>query len=168
MPPRRFTLLLIATVGFEAFRFGAGTFRVLLDLPARHRIGPVAFAAFSRATDLSFTGIVIYVVYGFGGALLTGATWFVAVRVAAPSVVRRLAAIASIASVSVLAATTQAAPLMFRVGAAPDDPAALADLLDRFSAWTNLRIVCADLSFFCVLSALGYLALKRQHFERSA
>lgn len=161
-PPRRFTLLLIATVGFEAFRFGAGTFRVLLDLPARHHIGPVAFAAFSRATDLSPIGIVLYVLYGFGGALFTGATWFFASRVGAPIPVRRLAGVASIASVAILAATTQAAPLMFRVGASPDDATALADLLDRFTLWTDLRIACADLSFFCVLAALAQLALERQ------
>lgn len=46
----------------------------MIDLPARSRIGPIAFAEFSRATDLSTAGMVFYVLYGVGGALLTGAT----------------------------------------------------------------------------------------------
>jgi hypothetical protein len=156
---RRLTWLLIATTAFEAFRFGSGTFRALLDLPARHRLGPVAFAAFSRATDLSSRGVVTYVIYGFGGALLTGATWIVAVRGRAPIAIRRLGAVACLASLAILAFTTQAAPLMFRVGSAPDDPAVLGPLLDQFTVWTNLRIACADLSFFCMLAALARLAL---------
>jgi hypothetical protein len=166
MVPRKLTRLLVVTTAFEAFRFGAGTFRALLDLPARHVIGPVAFAAFSRATDLSPTGIAFYVLYGFGGLLLTGATWIGAARVGAPRVVRRLAATAALSSLAILAFTTQAAPLMFRIGKSPDESGVLADLLDRFTVWTNLRIVLADLSFFCVLSALAYLALRAPGGEK--
>jgi hypothetical protein len=157
----RFMLLLVATTGFEGFRFGAGTFRALLDLPARHQIGAVAFAAFSRATDLSPTGISLYVLYGFGGAILTGATWLVAIRVRAPIRVRRLMAVATTCSIVILLLTTQAAPLMFRIGAAPDDPELLGPLLDRFVLWTNLRVACADLSFLSVLASLAHLALRR-------
>jgi chromate transport protein ChrA len=47
------------------FGTGAGTFRLLLDLPARSRV------EFSRATDLSTTGIIFCALYGVGGALLT-------------------------------------------------------------------------------------------------
>ena len=155
------TLLLIVTTGFEAFRFGAGTFRALLDLPARHRIGAVAFAAFSRATDLSPAGIVIYVIYGFGGAVFTGACWLIAGKVKAPVVVRRLMAVATTCSIAILVLTAHAAPLMFRVGASSDDPQVLTCLLDQFTVWTNLRIALADMSFLAVLSALGYAALRR-------
>src|SRR6188768_1854043 len=104
------------TTAFEGIRAGAGTFRLLLDLPARHRVGPVAFAAFSRATDLSTAGIVFYSLYGFGGALLTAATWIFASRTRAPRPVRTLAGTAFICSVLVLVLTTQAAPLMWSVG----------------------------------------------------
>ena len=158
--PKSFTLLLAATTGFEGFRFGAGTFRVLLDLPARHQIGAVSFAAFSRATDLSPRGIAIYVMYGLGGAALTGLTWFTAGRAKAPTSIRRLCAIAFACSILILLFTTQAAPLMFRVGAS-EDAQALATLLDRFTVWTNLRVACADVSFVCMLSALSLLALRQ-------
>jgi hypothetical protein len=72
---RRGVIAAIAVAaGFEGLRAGAGTFRVLLDLPARTRIGPLAFAELSRATDLSTRGIVFYAVFGIGGALVTGVT----------------------------------------------------------------------------------------------
>ena len=150
-----------AAAACEGLRAGAGTFRVLLDLPARARIGPLAFADLSRATDLSMRGIVFYAVFGFGGALLTGLTWFVAVRHGAPRTVRRLMALAVVASLLVLVFTTQAAPLMWRIGSAPADPVLVAGLLDRFTAWTVARVVCVDISFAAVLGALAFLAWPR-------
>jgi hypothetical protein len=155
-------LLLAATSAFEGIRAGAGTFRLLLDLPARHRVGPVAFAAFSRATDLSTAGIVFYSAYGFGGAILTAATWIVASRARVRRSVRALGAVACFCSVMVLALTTQAAPLMWRVGSATNDPEQLTQLLDAFTFWTTLRVGLADLSFLAIVSALTMLALDRQ------
>jgi hypothetical protein len=155
---KHFPLLLAVTVAFEGIRAGAGTFRLLLDLPARHHVGPVAFAEFSRATDLSTSGVVFYSVYGFGGALLTAVTWLAASRVGAPRSVRTLAAVACICSVLILVLTIQAAPLMWSVGASSDDPLVLGRLLDEFTFWTALRIVLVDLSFVAVLSGLAILA----------
>ena len=146
---------------FEGLRAGGGTFRALLDLPARTRIGPLAFAAFSRATDLSTVGVIYYVVFGIGGALLTATTWLIARRSQAPRVVRRLLGVSAIASLFVLVLTTQAAPLMWQVGSASPEAALLGSLLDRFAAWTMARIVCVDVSFGSVLGALTFLALPR-------
>jgi hypothetical protein len=160
-PARCLSLVFALTTAFEGLRAGAGTFRLLLDLPARHRVGPVAFAAFSRATDLSTAGIVFYSLYGFGGALLTAATWITASRTRASRSVRTLTATACISSVLVLVLTTQAAPLMWSVGSASDDPMLLARLFDQFTFWTTLRIALVDLSFLAVLSALTILALSR-------
>jgi hypothetical protein len=158
---RRAVIAMAVAAGFEGLRAGAGTFRVLLDLPARARIGPLAFAELSRATDLSATGVVFYAVFGVGGALVTAATWLIAVRGRAPSPIRRLLATSAIASLVVLLLTTQAAPLMWRVGSAPLDAALLAALLDRFTAWTVARVVCVDASFAAVLTALALAALPR-------
>jgi hypothetical protein len=148
-------------VAFEGLRAGAGTFRALLDLPARERVGPLAFADFSRATDLSTAGVIFYVIFGVGGALVTGLAWLIAVRGKVPAPIRRLLAISAIASLFVLALTTQAAPLMWRVGSAPADPVLLAGLLDRFTGWTLARIVCVDVSFGAVLTSLTLVALRR-------
>ncbi len=132
---------------------------MVIDLPARAAVGPVAFADFSRATDLSTAGYVFYALYGIGGVLLTCGTWLVARRAPAPLVIRRLSALASCCSLLILAMTARAAPLMWRVGSGSTDAGVLMGLLDRFAFWTNLRIVAADLSFLAILSALGYVAL---------
>ncbi len=150
--------LLTVTTAFEALRMGASVFRGLIDLPARARIGPVAFADLSRATDLSTAGFVFYVIYGIGGALLTCAMWIVAVRTRAPIFVRRLSGVSAACSLLILGFTTQAAPLMFRVGSSANDAATLTDLLDGFAFWTYLRLLCACVSFTAIFFALARLA----------
>lgn len=152
-------LVLALTTLFEGLRAGAGTFRLLLDLPARHQVGPVAFAAFSQATDLSVRGVAFYALYGFGGASLTGLAWLAARRLQADRSIRLLLGCAFVSSLLVLVLTTQAAPLMWAVGRTRD-PALLRDLLDRFTFWTTLRIGVVDLSFLAVVSALVHLAAK--------
>jgi hypothetical protein len=160
-PGRRIVVAVAVAVAFEGLRAGAGTFSALLDLPARERVGPVAFADFSRATDLSTAGVVFYVIFGVGGALVTGLTWLIAVRGKAPAPIRRLLAVSAVASLLVLVLTTQAAPLMWHVGSAPADSVLLTGLLDRFTAWTLARIVYVDVSFAAVLTALTLVALRR-------
>jgi hypothetical protein len=147
-------LLLAFTCAFDGVRAGAGTFRALLDLPARSQIGPVAFAELSRATDLSPRGVAFYALYGAGGLVLTAATAWVVFRARAPKATRRLTLLAALSSVAILLLTLLAAPLMWRIGSSPNDPMLLADLEDRFVALTIPRIVLADLSFLATLSAL--------------
>jgi len=161
--PTERTIVLATAIAaaFEGLRAGAGTFRALLDLPARTRVGPLAFADFSRATDLSTVGVIFYVVFGIGGALVTAVAWLIARRGQAATAVRRLLGVSAIASLLILVLTAQAAPLMWRVGSAPPDPALLRSLLDRFTAWTMARIVCVDISFAAVLGALTFFALPR-------
>jgi len=152
--------MLAVTALFEGIRAGAGTFRLILDLPARFTIGPLAFAEFSRATDLSTRGIVFYSLYGFGGALLTGGTWYAAWRSHAPRLIQTLLGIACSCSVAVLLFTTQAAPLMWKVGSVSSDTEMLSGLLDRFTVWTVLRIACVNVSFVAVITSMTILLLK--------
>ncbi len=151
--PRALLGLLAATTLVEGLRAGAGTFRVLIDLPARFAVGPVAFAAFSRATDLSPRGIAFYSVYGIGGFVLTGAACVVAWRSRASRATRTALAVSSVCSLVVLLATTRAAPLMWTVGRSGSDATALANLLDRFVFWTSLRVGLVDVSFLAVVAA---------------
>jgi hypothetical protein len=157
--------LVAATTAFEGLRAGAGTFRILIDLPARSRIGPVAFAAFSRATDLSTAGVVFYATYGIGGAILTCATWVALARAHAPRDIRFLSALAAVCSLAVLVLTARAAPLMWRVGSSADDAALLSDLLDRFVLLTMLRVCSVDVSFLAMLLVLT-LAARRSIVPR--
>ncbi|MGZ3687215.1 MAG: hypothetical protein ACXWPM_02075 [Bdellovibrionota bacterium] len=150
--------LLVVTTAFEAMRMGASVFRALIDLPARHRIGSVAFAEFSRATDLSATGFAFYIAYGIGGALLTGAMWVVSIRTRAPFFVQRLAAVSAICSLLILVLTTQGAPYMLRVGSSPNDPVLLDQLFEGFEFWSYPRLALACLSFGAIFAALVRLA----------
>jgi hypothetical protein len=156
-----FRALLAATVAFEGIRAGAGTFRALLDLPARWEIGPVTFAVLSRATDLSAAGIAFYSVYGIGGFVLTLAAWILGLRAGTTRTVKVLTGLAALCSALILVLTVQAAPLMFSIGASPDDPVVLTRLIEPFVFWTNLRIVLTVISFGAVLLALTTLAGSR-------
>jgi hypothetical protein len=155
-----FLLLLTGTAAFEGIRAGSETLRMILDLPARDQIGAAAFADFSRATDLSQAGVIFYVLYGFGGLLLTCLSCFIAFRYRAPRPIQFLTFISAAASILILIFTTQAAPLMWAVGVSANNSTDLAGLLDRFTFWTDLRIVCADISFCAVLLALMSAALQ--------
>ena len=155
---RRFILTLALALGVNALWAGAVLFRVLIDLPARHRIGPMGFAELSRATDLS-AGLVFYPAAAVGSAVLSVLTWFVARRTNAPRPIRVATGVAATCTILVLALTTQAAPLMFRIGSAAADPTLIEDLADRFTWWTNLRAASAAVAAAALLYALTACAL---------
>jgi hypothetical protein len=154
----RFVLLLALAVGVNVSWAGAITFRVLIDLPARARIGAVAFAELSRATDLS-SGLVFYPLAGVGSAVVSLLAWVVAGRSRASRAVRHLTAAAAVSALLVLVVTTRAAPIMFEIGSSQNDVAVLAALADRFSLLTQIRAVLADLAATAVLAALTACAL---------
>ncbi|MEO8179797.1 MAG: hypothetical protein ABI895_13260 [Deltaproteobacteria bacterium] len=104
-------------------------------------------------------GMLFYSLYGFGGALFTAGAWYAARRAKAPRQVRALLGVACSCSAAVLLLTIPAAPLMWKVGSAPRDAATLASLLDRFTFWTTLRIVCVDVSFVAVIAAMTSIVL---------
>jgi Na+-driven multidrug efflux pump len=146
-------LVLAPVALFEGLRAGAGTFRAIVDLPARFELGPLAFGAFSKATDLSTRGVVFYVVFGVGGLVVTALAFGAAWRLKASRAARAALLLSCLCSVLVLLATTQAAPLMWKLGAS-QDPALIRSLLDRFVVWTQLRVVLVDVSFLAVLAAM--------------
>jgi hypothetical protein len=127
--------------------------KALVQLPARHRLGVVAFSAFSRVNDLG-SGLVVYALLGVGSALLTllaGVTAWLAktpLSQAAP-----LAAAVLLAVLHSLA-TSRAAPNMLRLRHSLLDEPALARLLDRFTFWHNIRAVLQLLHFLFLVWAL--------------
>jgi hypothetical protein len=127
-----------AAVAFEGLRAGVGLLRLALDFPARAAMGPLAYADYFRATDLTVRGVVFYAVFGFGGLALTGALWLKSRQ--------RLAAVAALASLVILLLTTQAAPIAFQVKVATD-PAVLDGLFDHFIAWSVPRLLLTWVSF---------------------
>ena len=113
-------MLLTVAAGVNLVWAGAVILRVVVDLPARHRIGSIAFAELSRATDLA-TGLVFYPVSAGGAALLAGASAVAAATTRASSRIRRASIMAAACTAMVLALTTLAAPIMFQIGSSPND-----------------------------------------------
>ncbi len=71
-----FGLVIVAAVP-HLILGGAGIDRLIVQLPARHRIGALAYATYARATDLG-NGRFLYPILGIGGPLATWAALVVA------------------------------------------------------------------------------------------
>jgi hypothetical protein len=63
-------VLLLAVAGANGLLAGAGLDQSIKQLPARHRIGVLAFARYSQAVNLA-NGVAWYATLGVGAALLT-------------------------------------------------------------------------------------------------
>jgi hypothetical protein len=68
--------------------------KVIVQLPARRRIGVTAYAAYARAADLG-NGVAFYAAVGVGAAALTLAAFAVAAALGAPGAVTGLLAAAA-------------------------------------------------------------------------
>jgi len=125
----------------------------LVKLPARRRIGAVAYASFARGNDLG-NGLLVYPLLGIGAALLTwlatalAAVWHVSMEVLL------LLSLASLLSLLHTIATTRAVPVMLSIKDAPDDQAILTAKLDRFARWHTVRATFQILAFFVLPWAL--------------
>jgi hypothetical protein len=127
--------------------------KVIVQLPARHRMGPVAYARYARAADLG-NGVVFYGAVGVGAAVLTLATFGLAVVRHAPNSVIALLAAGAALAVLHSGATGKAAPAMFRIGKAEDTDAALEPLLTRFARWSALRAALQVAAFGVMVAAV--------------
>ena len=63
-------VILFAATALTGILTGASLDQSIKQLPARHKIGAVAFSAYARAADLG-NGILWYAALGLGAALLT-------------------------------------------------------------------------------------------------
>ncbi|MFI5891126.1 hypothetical protein ACIA5D_13535 [Actinoplanes sp. NPDC051513] len=144
--------LLLAVVVFNGILAGLSVDKVVVQLPARRRMGVVAYAHYARAADLG-NGTALYSVTGVGAALLTIVTGVAASANDASTTVRFLLISAAALSVLHSAATAVAAPAMFRVGESPDTEADLAPLLSRFTYASAVRTVLQVATFALVAFA---------------
>jgi hypothetical protein len=148
-----FALLIAATAAIGLLA-GASLDQSIKQLPARHRIGDIAFSQYSRAADLG-NGILFYGILGIGAALLNVAAAIAAYWQSVPS--NRASLIYSGALFAVLHSfvTTQAAPIAHSQRKVPaDDKGTLAALFDKFSRWQSIRCVLQLLNFGVNLWAL--------------
>jgi len=133
---------------------GLNTDTALVKLPARRRIGAVAYATFARGNDLG-NGLMVYPLLGVGAALLTLLATALAYVERSPMEVLLLLSIASLLSVLHSFATTRAAPVMLSLKDASDDEATLTAKLDRFARWHTVRATFQVVAFFVLMWALA-------------
>jgi hypothetical protein len=145
--------LALAATALDGVLCGASLDQSIKQLPARHRMGAVAFSAYSRAADLG-NGIVWYATLGIGAALVTIAAAATGLIAGIPFAQSLPLLVAAILSILHSLATTQAAPVSFSQRKVANDEAALARVFDRFARWQTLRAVLQAFTFAAMLWAL--------------
>jgi hypothetical protein len=146
------SLITFATV-INGWLSGLNVDTALVKLPARRRIGAVAYATFARGNDLG-NGLLVYPLLGVGAALLTLLATVIASIAHSPVEVVLPLSIASLLSLLHTFATTRAAPVMLSLKDTPDDEAVLRAKLNRFARWHALRATFQVLTFFILVWAL--------------
>jgi hypothetical protein len=153
MTPSLTLVLIVAATAAGGLLAGASMDQSIKQLPARHRIGPVAYSEYSRASDLG-PGILWYGILGVGAAVLTIAAAAAAFFEGTPSASATPLYVAAALAVLHSLVTTRAAPTNFSQRRVAGDQAALAHVFDRFERWQTLRVVLQVLNFGAMLWAL--------------
>jgi hypothetical protein len=147
-------VLTVAAAAFIGPLAGMSLDQTVKQLPARRQIGDAAYSAYMRAADLG-NGPFLYGFFGVGAALTAIAAWLFALSANAPPDVRTPLAVSALLALLHSGTTAVAAPTAFRQRRiAPDDQAALARLLDRFTRWHHLRTLLQLLQFAGAIWAL--------------
>jgi hypothetical protein len=145
--------LVVAATALDGLLAGASLDQSIKQLPARHRMGTVAFSAYSRAADLG-NGVLWYGILGVGAALVTiaagVATWIAGIPFGQALPLWSAVGLAVLHSL----VTMQAAPTNFSQRKVAGDEAALTGVFDRFERWQALRCALQVLTFGAMLWAL--------------
>lgn len=144
------TLAATASTGLIA---GASLDQSIKQLPARHRMGVVAFSAYSRAADLG-NGILFYAILGAGSALLCLAAASAVWLQPTPGSLRLPLTLAAGLALLHSGATAKAAPTNFSQRNAGDDAVKLAKIFDRFTFWQSIRAPLQVITFGVLLWGL--------------
>jgi hypothetical protein len=132
---------------------GASLDQTIKQLPARHRIGVIAYSAYSKAADLG-NGLPWYIGIGIGSLLLTIGAAIAAITQQIPTEDALPVYVAVVLSILHSLVTTQAAPMMFRQRKHENDEAALTAVFNRFARLQALRVLLHVLTFAASLWAL--------------
>ncbi len=135
---------------------GASLDQSIKQLPARRKIGALAFSAYSRAADLG-PGVAWYATIGIGAAVLTIAAAIVVALSAMALPVAWPVYAAAVLSVAHSLATARAAPINFSQRRVLDDEQRLAEVFNRFERWQTLRVILQSLTF--ALALIGLVAI---------
>jgi hypothetical protein len=146
-------ILILAATIVTGLLAGASLDKAIVQLPARHRMGVLGFATFSRANDLG-NGLIAYPVLGISAALLTILAVLVAFLQNTPF--PQVWPLYSAALLALLHSftTSRAAPNMLSLRESTNDEAMLIETFNRFAKWHNLRAVLQVLNFIMLVWAI--------------
>jgi hypothetical protein len=158
MVPSLTEVALFAATVLHGFLAGGNVERALVHMPAWRKLGPRAWAAFSRQADLG-RGLLLYPLEAIpGAALAVGAAVAFQFDPAAARAAALPLYLGAALALGGLLATTQAAPRMLslrRLGA--EDLPALQRAFDGFEFWGNIRAGLQVLAFLANVWALAAL-----------
>ena len=146
--------LLLAAVLANGLLVGASLDQTIKQLPARRRIGPVAFSEYSKAGDLS-NGVAWYATLGVGAAVLTVIAAVVSLTDGPSAALAAALWLAVVLTAAHSFTTTRAAPLNFSLRGAGGDAARLVLIFDRFERWSRARSALQVLTLVAVTWALA-------------
>ena len=146
-------ILIACATAANGILTGASLDQSIKQLPARRKIGMIAFSAYSQAADLG-PGIVWYVTIGVGAAVLSILAAAVVYLHATP--VAQVWPIYAAAGLSVVhsLATARAAPTNFSQRRVAGDAERLAKIFATFERWQTVRVVVQALTFAAILYGL--------------
>ncbi len=154
-------MLAIATTALIGPGAGMSLDQSIKQLPARRRIGIVAYSAYSRAGDQG-NGLFLYPPIGIGSFLLAVAAAVSGHLCNLPGTLQVPLVISGVLAILHSLATVRAAPINFSQRKYDSaDEANLARVLDRFAFWHNLRAALQVLNFGAALWATVALAGSR-------
>ena len=122
----------------------------LVKLPARRRIGNIAYAVFARSNDLG-NGITVYPSLAIGAALLVFTATLIGFLQKSEGNVLLLLVIASITTIIHFIGTAKAAPVMLSIKNTPDDEGILKKKFDQFEKWNGFRACFQFITFILLL-----------------
>lgn len=139
-------ILVLAATLVTGILAGISLDKAVVQLPARHRMGIIGFASFSRANDLG-NGLFLYPAMGILAAVLTIIAAISAFLHTTSLAHAWLLYVAALLAILHSGATSRAAPYMLSLRQSTDDEAILTETLNRFAAWHNVRAVLQVINF---------------------
>ena len=145
-------ILILAATALTGLLAGTSSDKAIVQLPARHRMGVVGFAAFSKANDLG-NGLIVYPVLGNSAALLTIIAAIVSFLQSTPLPQAWPLYISALLAILHSVTTARAAPNMLKLRQPISDEALLTETFNRFAKWHNLRAILQLLNFIMLIWA---------------
>ena len=122
----------------------------LVKLPARRRIGNIAYAVFARGNDLG-NGIIVYSTLAIGAALFVFTATLIGFLQKIKGDVMLPLVIASVTTIIHFTGTAMAVPVMLSIKNTPDDEAILKKKIDEFEKWNDFRACFQFITFLLLL-----------------